>query len=198
MRVLVACEFSGRVRDAFAKRGHDAWSCDLLPSEKPGNHIEGDVTQHLRGWDLIISHPPCTYFCVSGNKWMNDPRYPDREERRMKAWEFVISLIDAPTDKYCIENPIGILSTWWRKPDQIIQPYNFGHDASKSTCLWLKGIPKLKNTRYVQPRIVNGKRRWANQSDITGSNMELPSPDRWKNRSRTFEGIADAMADQWG
>lgn len=181
MRVLVACEYSGVVREAFRKRGHDAWSCDLLPSEIPSKyHIEDDVSLWLnREWDLIISHPPCTYLTVSGNRW-----YFDRPELYMPAIEFARSFEDkAP--HVCIENPVGRLSTIWRKPDQYIQPWQFGHGETKKTGLWLKNLPKLKSTNIVEGR---EQRIW----------KMSPGVDRWKERSRTYQGIAEAMAEQWG
>lgn len=196
MRVLVACEFSGRVRDAFIALGHDAWSCDLLLSEVPGPHLQTDVTQVLDlDWDLMIAHPPCTYLCSSGLHWNH--RVPGRAQLTEEALEFVRVLFSAPIPRIALENPIGCISTKIRKYDQIIQPYDFGHDASKQTCLWLQGLPKLKPTVYVAPRIVNGKKRWGNQTD-SGQNRLGPSEDRWALRSRTYEGIATAMAEQWG
>lgn len=193
MRVLVACEFSGIVRDAFIKRGYDAMSCDLLPTETPGTHYQGDVLTILDdGWDLMIAHPPCTYLAVSGARW-----FKDRQKEQAEALQFVQDLFDAPIKKIALENPVGIISTRIRKPDQIIQPYEFGHDASKKTCLWLKGLPKLIGTKYIEPRLINGKKRWSNQTD-SGQNRLPPSEDRGKKRSKTYPGIADAMADQWG
>lgn len=197
MRVLVACEYSGTVRDAFRAKGHDAWSCDLLPCETdPTYHHQGDVLDLLHdGWDLMIAHPPCTYLTSSGLHW--NKRRPERAAQTEEALAFVLALANAPIPRKVIENPIGCLSTRWRKPDQIIQPYQFGHDASKATCLWLYGVPLLAVTRYVEPRMVNGKPRWANQTD-SGQNSLGPSDDRWKIRSATYPGIADAMAEQWG
>ena len=194
--MLVACEFSGTVRDAFAARGHDAWSCDLLPSETPGQHIQGDVRGLLwEPWDLLIAHPPCTYLSSSGMHWTTrGKRDPALTE---DALAFVREFLDAPIDQVCVENPIGCISTRIRRPDQIIQPHDFGHDASKRTCLWLKGLPKLVGTQYVPPRMVNGKPRWANQTD-SGQNRLGPSGDRWAKQSITYPGIARAMAAQWG
>lgn len=181
MKVLVACEFSGIVRDAFLARGHHAWSCDLLPTEHPGPHIQGDVLKALRyDWDLMIAHPPCTHLASSGARW-----FKAKAAEQAQAVEFVRLLMAAPARRIAIENPIGILSTRIRKPDQIIQPWQHGHGETKATCLWLKGLPLLAPTRIVDgraPRV-----HWAS-----------PSPDRWKERSRTLQGIADAMADQWG
>lgn len=196
MRVLVGCEFSGTVRDAFARRGHDAWSCDLLPTESPGNHIQGDLLSILGdGWDLAIFHPPCTYLTSSGLHW--NKRVPGREQKTAESLDFVRALMNAPISRIAIENPVGRIGTAIRKADQTIQPYQFGHDASKATCLWLKNLPPLKPTKMVQPRMVGGKPRWANQTD-SGQNRLGPSDTRWKERSKTFVGIAEAMAEQWG
>jgi hypothetical protein len=197
MRVLVACEYSGTVRDAFIRAGHYAMSCDLLPSESTiGDHYQGNVLDILdHGWDLMIAHPPCTYLCSSGLHW--NKRKPERAQHTEEALDFVRTLLDAPIPKIALENPIGCISTRIRKPTQTIQPYHFGDDASKSTCLWLKGLPYLLPTDFVEPRMVNGKRRWANQTD-SGQNRLPPSPDRWKIRSETYVGIANAMAKQWG
>jgi hypothetical protein len=196
MKVLVACEYSGVVRDAFIAKGHDAMSCDLLPTDAPGPHYQGDVRDVLDyGWDLMIAHPPCTYLSVSGMHWtargLRDPQLTE------DALAFVRFLLDAPISRVAIENPISVISSRIRKPDQIIQPHQFGHDASKATCLWLKSLPLLCPTCAVQPRIVNGRKRWGNQTD-SGQNKLGPSPGRWKIRSETFSGIACAMADQWG
>lgn len=251
MRVLIACEFTGTVRDAFASLGHQAMSCDLLGSRKPGLHYRGDVRHVLDGWmpvtfavdcdpegegecevsgtdaasclcigptqegieyretesglfgrpidsphwDLMIAHPPCTYLCSSGIHW--NSRVDGRSKLTDEAVNFVRLLMDAPVARICIENPVGVLSSRIRKPDQIIQPWQYGHDASKATCLWLKDLPPLKPTRLVEPRIVDGKRRWANQTD-SGQNRLGPSDDRWAIRSETYAGIASAMAEQWG
>ena len=194
MRVLVACESSGTVRDAFSKLGHDAWSCDLLEAE--GKHIRDDVSKVInRGWDLMIAHPPCTYLSSSGMHWttrgLRDPKLTE------DALEFVSLLMNAPIDKIAIENPVGCISTRIRKADQYIQPYQFGDDASKKTGLWLKNLSTLKPTSYVEPRIVNGKKRWSNQTD-SGQNRLGPYENRWQVRSKTYEGIAKAMANQWG
>ena len=196
MRVLVACEYSGRVRDAFAARGHDAMSCDLLPTDAPGKHYQGDIFDVIdAGWDLMIAHPPCTYLCSSGLHW--NTRIDGRQALTDEALAFVKRLLDAPIKRIALENPIGCISSQIRKPDQTIQPYQFGHDASKSTCLWLKNLPVLTPTELIAPRIVAGKRRWANQTD-SGQNKLPPSADRWKIRSETYQGIAAAMAAQWG
>jgi hypothetical protein len=196
MKVLVACEYSGRVRDAFIRMGHDAMSCDLLPTDSPGPHYQGDVFDIIQqGWDLMIAHPPCTYLSVSGLHW--NKRDSARAEKTEQALEFVMRLLSADIPRIALENPISCISSRIRKPDQIIQPWQFGHDASKSTCLWLKGLPPLKPTGLVPGRVVGGKARWANQTD-SGQNRLGPSEDRWKIRSTTYQGIADAMANQWG
>jgi hypothetical protein len=196
MKILIACEYSGAVRDAFIKAGHDATSCDLLPTDVPGPHYQGDVFDIInQGWDMMIAHPPCTYLCSSGLHW--NKRVPGREQKTLDALEFVRKLLDCNIPRIALENPIGCISKRIRKPDQIIHPYEFGDDASKSTCLWLKNLPILFQTKYVQPRIINGKPRWSNQTD-SGQNKLTPSYDRWKERSKTYQGIADAMANQWG
>ena len=195
LRVLVACEYSGVVRDAFIARGHHAMSCDILPTDKPGKHYQGDVRDVLDdGWDLMICHPPCTYLSVSGIHWNNRGRGWEETE---KALDFVRLLMGANISRIALENPVSIISSRIRKPDQIIHPHQFGHDASKATCLWLKNLLKLQPTENVLPRIVNGKPRWANQTD-GGQNKLAPSDDRWKLRSTTYQGIADAMALAWG
>ena len=196
MKVLIACEYFGRVRDAFIKNGHDAMSCDLLPTDSVGPHYQGDVSDIINdGWDLMIAHPPCTYLSVSGMHWttrgLRDPQLTE------DALDFVRLLLAAPIERIALENPISVISSRIRKPDQIITPYEFGHDASKKTCLWLKNLPLLTATNIVPARIVDGKRRWGNQTD-SGQNKLPPSADRWKIRSATYQGIADAMADQWG
>jgi hypothetical protein len=181
MKVLIGCEFSGIVRDAFAALGHDAWSCDLLPSERPGNHLLCDVREVLNdGWDLGVFHPPCTHLAVSGARW-----FKDKAGEQAEALAFVRLLLDAPIDRIALENPISIISSRIRKPDQIIQPWMFGHGEVKATCLWLKNLSPLVPTMIVDGRTARVHR-------------EPPSPDRWKNRSRTLEGIARAMADTWG
>lgn len=182
MRVLIACEFSGVVRRAFRAKGHDAWSCDLLPAEDHSpQHYERDVMQLLdNAWDLMIAHPPCTHLASSGARW-----FKDKQEEQQVAIHFFACLVAAPVARIAIENPIGIMSTQYRKPDQIIQPWQFGHGETKATCLWLKNLPKLQSTDIVEGRHARVHR-------------EPPSPDRWKNRSRTYEGIAKAMAEQWG
>lgn len=192
-RVLVACEFSGTVRDAFAALGHDAWSCDLLPSDKPGKHYQGEVEDILEdGWDMMIAFPPCTYLCSSGLHW--NTRRPEREKLTHEAILFVFSLLDAPIDKIAIENPIGRIGTAYRKADQIIQPWYFGHNESKATCLWLKNLPLLKETN----RLPGDKNTLRDNQTPSGQNKLGPSPRRWAERSKTYQGIADAMANQWG
>ena len=197
MRVLVGCEYSGRVRNAFREAGHDAWSCDLLPSEDDSPfHIQGDVLPLLdQGWDLGIFHPPCTYLAVSGLHW--NKRDPARAAKTEEALDFVRALMSAPITRIAVENPVSCISSRIRKPDQIIQPYEFGEDASKKTCLWLKNLDLLTPTQMVAPRLVDGKPRWSNQTD-SGQNRLGPSEGRWKERSRTFVGVAKAMAEQWG
>lgn len=204
LNVLVACEYSGTVRDAFTKVGCNVVSCDLLPTEKPGQHYQGDVRDILsEPWDILIAHPPCTYLSSSGLHWNNRgilvngrPRAELTKEGVDFARTFIDSAAVAHIKKRAVENPIGCLSTRVRKPDQIVHPHQFGHDASKATCLWLVGLPKLIHTKHIAPRIVNGKKRWANQTD-SGQNKLGPSEDRWKIRSETYTGIATAMADQW-
>lgn len=181
MKVLVACEYSGTVREAFKKKGHDALSCDLLPTEIVGNHYQGDVLDILNdGWDLMIAHPPCTHLAVSGARWFKDKRQEQHE-----ALEFVRTLLAAPIPRIALENPISIISSRIRKPDQIIQPWMFGHGETKATCLWLKGLSRLTPTQIVEGREARVHKM-------------SPSPDRWKERSRTYQGIADAFAEQWG
>lgn len=180
-KILVGCEFSGIVRDAFAALGHDAWSCDILPTERPGNHYRGDIRDVLSdGWDLAIFHPPCTHLAVSGARW-----FKDKQREQAAALDFVRLLLDAPIPKIALENPISVISSRIRKPDQIIQPWQFGHGETKATCLWLKGLPLLTPTD-----IVDGREQRVHKMP--------PGPDRWKERSRTLAGIAEAMAQQWG
>lgn len=194
MRVLVACEFSGTVREAFRELGHDTWSCDLLPTEIEGNHFQTDIFNIIdAGWDLMIAHPPCTYLTVSGNRWFKEN--PQRYLERIEAATFFIRLAIANIPKIAVENPIGVMSGFYRKPDQIIQPYEFGHEATKSTCLWLKNLPHLVPTNVVS----KGERHVTKGGNSLPTWYNLPpSEDRWKERSRTFEGIAKAMAEQWG
>ncbi len=200
LRVLVACEYSGRVRDAFAKKGHDAWSCDIIPSETKGNHFLGDVRQHLdKGWDVMVAHPPCTHLSVSGARWLVDgwvtqKSHPDgrywydgseKRELQKDGLQFVLDLMNAPIPQICIENPVSVISTKIGKPTQIIQPWMFGHEHMKTTCLWLKNLAELEPTHIV---------------DKGHNELHLlpPSADRGKKRSLTYQGIADAMAAQWG
>lgn len=180
-KILIACEFSGIVREEFRKKGHDAWSCDFLDTEIPGNHYKGDVMEIISdGWDMMIAHPPCTHLAVSGARW-----FKDKKKEQAEALEFVRLLLDAPIKRIALENPISIISSHIRKPDQIIQPWQFGHGETKATCLWLKNLPKLEATNIVEGR------------EQKVRNM-APSENRWKERSRTFTGIASAMAEQWG
>lgn len=181
MRVLIACEFSGIVRDAFAALGHDAWSCDLLPCERPGNHLQEDCLGVLaRGWELMVAFPPCTHLAASGARWFGAKR-----AEQAGAVRFVRQLMAAPIRRIAVENPVGVLSTAVRRPDQIIQPWQFGHGETKATCLWLRGLPEL-----VPTRIVSGRTPRVHYAS--------PGPGRWKERSRTLPGIASAMAAQWG
>jgi site-specific DNA-cytosine methylase len=193
MRVLIACEYSGRVRDAFIARGHDAMSCDLLPTDSPGPHYQGDVFDVINdGWDLMIAHPPCTHLAVSGAKHFAAKQ---ADGRQAAALDFVQRLLDARIKRIALENPVSIISSRIRKPDQIIQPWQFGHEATKTTCLWLKGLPHLQPTEVVGKgarHVTKGGKSvpaWYNIGESTG---------RWKIRSATFPGIAQAMAAQWG
>jgi len=221
LRILVACEFSGVVRDAFAEQGHDAWSCDLIPSEQPGNHIQGDVINVLGdGWGLMIAHPPCDHLAVSGARWFAEKRADGRQQA---AIDFFMALVNADIPMIAVENPVSIMSTHYRKPDQIIQPWMFGHGENKTTCLWLKNLPALQPTDIVQPEWAVNPDGTVHKSEkgkrdnpthfLTGRPRVLkgvqreqwerihrmpPGPDRWKNRSRTYTGIAAAMAAQWG
>ena len=214
--VLVACECSGRVREAFRKRGHNAWSCDLLPAEdgSPYHHT-GDVRDVpskilnqegiLQGWDLVIAHPPCTYLSVSGARWFYHPddshmpteqrrphpRYPDRREQQDRAASFFMSLAELPIPEIAIENPVCVMSTRWRKPDQVIQPYEYGDPFKKATCLWLRGLPPLKPTDIVEPHIITYR-------DGNKFSADYGFCKSGGKRSKTYQGIADAMAEQWG
>jgi len=208
MKILVACEYSGRARDALIANGHEAISCDLLPTDREGPHYQGDVFDIIDdGFDLLIAHPPCTFLTGSA-EWA----YKDVQKKRIKpgtligaerraareeAIKFFMRLANANIEKIAIENPVGVMSSRWRKPDQFIQPHEYGHDASKKTGLWLKNLPPLKPTKHIEPRYVNGLPRWGNQTD-SGQNREPPAKDRWKIRSTTWQGWADAMANQWG
>jgi hypothetical protein len=200
MKVLIACEYSGTVRDAFAKLGHDAWSCDILPTDKPGNHYQCDVFDVINnGWDLMIAHPPCTYLSNAGIGWFNEDKYGDKARKRKldreKALLFFKALMDCRIERICCENPVGYVNSMYRKPCQIIQPYYFGDNERKRTCLWLKGLPLLKETNNIGPPkpdfiSYDGKARYFTDS--------LPqTDDRWKIRSKTFNGVADAMSSQW-
>ena len=223
MKILVACEESQAVTIELRKLGHEAYSCDIMECSggHPEWHTQVDALSIINGgsfvtkngeyviiskWDMIIAFPPCTYLTVSANKWLKDqpPRKSgalvgeERREARKDAIAFFIAFINADCDKIAVENPIGCMSTEFRKSDQIIQPYNFGTDVSKNTCLWLKGLPLLKGTSYVEPRITEcGKKRWGNQTDKDGSDITPPGPDRAKIRSKTHPGIAKAIAEQW-
>ena len=182
MKVLIACEYSGTVRDSFIAMGHDVMSCDLLPTDKPGPHYQGDVFDIINdGWDLMIAHPPCTHLAVSGARHFAEKRADGRQQDGI---DFFMALANAVIPKICIENPVCIMSTIWRKPDQIIQPWQYGHGETKSTCLWLKGLPLLQPTDVVEGR-------------ADRIHKMPPSADRWKLRSQTYQGIADAMAQQW-
>ena len=181
MKVLIACEYSGRVRDAFIAQGHDAISCDLLPTDNPGPHYQGDVTAILNnGFDLMIAHPPCTHLAVSGSR-----HFHRKQKEQKEALDFVRLLMDAPIDRWCIENPVSVISSAIRPSDQIIQPWEHGHGEVKSTCFWLKNLPKLKPSNCVEGR----------EPKV---HMMPPGPDRWKLRSTTYEGVALAMGQQWG
>lgn len=181
MKILVACEYSGIVRDSFASLGHDVISCDLLPSERPGKHYQGNVMDIINdGFDMMIAHPPCTHLSVSGARW-----FKNKVQEQKEALDFVKILMNAPIEKICIENPISIISSHIRKPEQIIQPWQFGHGETKATCFWLKNLSVLNATNIVSGRAAR-------------VHLMPPGPERWKERSRTYQGIADAMAEQWG
>lgn len=183
MKVLIACEFSGTVREAFKKLGHNAWSCDLLPTDIPGQHYQGDVMDLIDDdWDLMIAHPPCTHLAVSGARHFEEKR---KDGRQQEGIDFFMEMINAPIDRICVENPISIMSSVYQKPTQIIHPWQFGHGETKATCLWLKGLPKL-----IPTNIVDGR-------DDRIHKMP-PGPNRWKERSKTYQGVANAMASQWG
>lgn len=208
MRVLVACEFRGIVREAFKAKGHDAWSCDLLPTEIPGNHIQGDVLEIINdGWDLMIAHPPCTYLTVTGNSWFNIDKYGQRAVQRIfdrhTSLGFVLKLYYSDIPRIAIENPVGYLSSAFRKPDQIIQPYFFGDEFQKTTCLWLKGLLPLKH--IPAPSLFDLESTHVGRGEMvtfaSGKTMAkwyAESRGDWAARSVTFPGIANAMADQWG
>lgn len=190
MRVLVACEFSGIVRDAFKAQGHDAWSCDLLPSERPGNHYQQDVLSGgllAEGWNLMVAHPPCTHLATSGARW-----FKNKVVEQQEALEFVRALLAAPIPRIALENPKSIISTRIRKPNQYLYPWQYGHEEQKTICLWLKALPTLRPTEMVAPEYRGGN------LTPSGQNRLGPSSHRWKDRSRTYQGVADAMAAQWG
>jgi hypothetical protein len=192
LKILVACEFSGKVRDAFAKLGHDAWSCDIIPTDSPGNHYQGDVLDILdQGWDLMIAHPPCTYLSNAGARFLYPKGVlnPERLAKGLEAKEFFMALHNANIPKICIENPVPSTVYGLPRYSQIIQPYEYGHPYQKKTCLWLKGLPKLQPTNIVTER---------QSSKVPGNWFNKGGKERQKNRAETFQGIADAMADQWG
>jgi hypothetical protein len=204
MKVLIACEYSGAVRDAFIKQGHDAMSCDLLPTDVDGPHYQGAVTDILNdGWDLMVAHPPCTYLAVSGNRWLynkDGSRNEERWDNRREALDFVRLLMNAPIERIAVENPVSVISSEIRKPDQIIQPWQFGDEAQKTTCLWLKNLPKLKPTKIVGKgefvTFKSGKKHPAWYAEAFAK--AKTKAERQKLRSKTFQGIASAMAEQWG
>jgi len=202
MRVLIACEYSGAVRDAFIKQGHDAMSCDLLPTDVAGPHYKGDVFDVINdGWDLMIAHPPCTYLAVSGNRWLYNKDGSKNEERwknREAGLDFVRLLMNAPIERIAVENPVSVISSEIRKPDQIIQPWQFGDEAQKTTCLWLKNLPELKPTKIVGKGEMVTYKSGNTMPKWYADAFKLPKAERQKLRSKTFQGIADAMADQWG
>lgn len=190
MRVLVACETSGAVRNAFRALGHDAWSCDLLPADDGSEyHVQGDALDYLKGWDVMVAHPPCTHLAVSGAAWFDEKRADGRQQ---EAINFFMALAKAPIPRIAIENPVCIMSSVWREPDQIIQPWQFGHPEQKTTCLWLKGLPPLLGTKNVYDEMMELPKK-----DRERIHYMSPGPNRWKERSKTFQGIADAMAAQW-
>ena len=203
MRILIACEFSGIVRDAFIQAGHETVSCDLLPTEKPGPHFQGDIFSILDSrWDMVIAFPPCTDLCSSGARWFAEKR---ADGRQGKSIEFFLRIADFDCPKICIENPVGIMSRIWRKPDQIIQPWQFGHAETKATCLWLKGLSPLVPTKIVEPdfmRDENGNfkldKKGKRYSRIHWMSGRMAAEQRRKERSRTYQGIADCMAATWG
>jgi hypothetical protein len=205
MKILVACEYSGTVRDAFIAAGHEAISCDLLPTDAPGPHYQGSVfdlidDRNNNGWDLMIAHPPCTYLTVTGNKWFKPEfkdRFPDRHKQREDALDFFKRLFECNINRICLENPVGVVSTLYRKPTQYVQPWQFGDPHSKRTGLWLKNLPELVPTKIVEPQFYtykDGRKDpiWHVES------MKMKPLERMKYRSKTFQGIADAMAQQWG
>jgi site-specific DNA-cytosine methylase len=205
-KVLIACEYSGVVRDAFTKAGHDATSCDILPTESEGKHYQGDILDILNdGWDLMIAHPPCQYLTNAGIRWFNEERYGDKARERKKlraeAFDFFMKLVNAPIPKIAVENPVGWVNSHYRKANQIIHPYYFGDPENKRTCLWLKNLPNLQPTNIVEPKVYAYYKSGAKKGkpiywcDYQGRRKDA---ERWKIRSTTFQGIADAMANQWG
>jgi len=201
MKILIACEYSGTVRDAFIKIGHTAISCDLLPTDVPGPHYQGSVFDIINdGWDMMIAHPPCTYLTVTGNKWMKPEfahRFPDRHKQREEALDFFKRLFECNIPRVCLENPVGVVSTMYRKPTQYIQPWEFGEPHSKKTGLWLRNLPPILPTKIVEPKFhiyKDGRKDpiWHVES------MGMAPLERMKYRSKTFQGVADAMANQWG
>jgi len=196
MKILIACEYSGIVRDAFTRKGHDAMSCDILPTESEGKHYQGDIFDVLYDdWDMMIAHPPCTHLAVSGARWFTEGK--KSWSLQVEALDFVRKLLDAPINKIALENPVSVISTKIRKPNQIIQPFEYGHNVSKKTCLWLKNLPNLKSTKIVKPDLVifsNGKK----MSRTFYESFKLPPKERSKVRSKFYKGIAEAMAEQWG
>jgi len=203
MKILIACEFSGTVREAFTKLGHDVTSCDIEPTDIPGKHYQGDIADIINdGWDMMIAFPPCTHLAVSGARHFEQKR---KDGRQQQGIDFFMSMINAPIPKIAVENPIGIMSSLYRKPDQIVQPYHFGHEASKATCLWLKNLPLLKHDNVVGKGEVftssTGKKypAWSHDAiDANGKKIGYNTPEIKKIRNKTFQGIADAMANQWG
>lgn len=189
MKILIACEYSGVVRDAFAAKGHDAWSCDLLPSDMPGNHIQGNVLDILEdGWDMMIAHPPCTDLAVSGAA-----HFKRKAQEQLSALRFVRHLLNAPIHRIALENPVSVISTKIQKPTQVIHPWLFGHPEQKTTCLWLKNLPPLQPTKDVYLKMMELPKKERERLHYLS-----PGPNRWKERSKTFQGIADAMVEQWG
>ncbi|MCL1804240.1 MAG: hypothetical protein FWG30_11535 [Eubacteriaceae bacterium] len=208
-RILIACEESGTVTNAFVDLGYmNVYSCDLLPTSGryPERHIQDDVLRHLEGWDMILAFPPCTYLSVAGNRWLNVERYGEkaleRLEKQKEAFEFFMKFIDAPCEKICVENPVGAVSRLYRKPDQYIQPWEYGHPTTKKTCLWLKGLPLLVPTNIVEPtdfRVYkSGAKPGRKDSSWHMDTLHMPKEERALARSKTFPGIAKAMAAQWG
>jgi site-specific DNA-cytosine methylase len=196
MKVLVACEFSGTVRDAFIRNGHEAMSCDLEPTDVPGPHYQGNVMDIINdGWDLMIAHPPCTHLAISGARHFAKKIADGRQQQGI---DFFMLLANSNIPRYAIENPVGIMSNKWRKPDQIIQPWHYGHNTTKATCLWLKGLPLLKPTDIVDKGGVWTAKSGKRMSQWYYESSRLPAKEREKMRNKTFQGIANAMANQWG